>query len=101
MNDQEKSDFLKARLLAEKGKKEKEIKDEPSLNDLKKVKDSLSSLTRFFSHAVFFIAAYFSQVFICERYSIAPFGFLESMIILYTGIKSITMVGRYFLAFKK
>lgn len=102
MNDQEKSNFLKAKLLADKGLADKG-KTKPidvSETDISKVASGLNSVIKFIGHFIYFLSLYATQYILLTRYSIIPFTFLESGAIFYAGIKSITMVGRFFLAFK-
>ena len=97
MNDQEKSNFLKAKLLAEKSKEVNTSNpDEPASVSL-----GIKTITKFIVYFIYFLAIYGSQCILFDRMAIVPFSFVESGILFYAIAKTVSMFGRFFLALRK
>jgi len=93
MMDQEKSDFLKARLLADR----KNIPGEESIKP-KATVDSLAQLT---SWILGFVAIYFSQISLFVKFSSTqPFGFWEVLAMYYALHTFLKMILKMIVAFK-
>ena len=100
MMDQEKSDFLKARLIAEKNKQSQEPKTEEKSQVAKTIDASVSLLT----FVLGFISTYFTQSILLTKFTtVIPFGFWESLAIylcftstLKILVNSIRMIGHSF-----
>lgn len=100
MNDQEKSNFLKAKLLAEKGKTEKSL-PEPSEKDMKNIAKGIDTVLKFSSYVIFFASLYASQLILCERWGITAFTFLESFVLYFAGMKSLSILGKFLIRVKQ
>lgn len=83
MMDQEKTDFLKARLLADKKSSKTESADESVRTPKGGTVDSLANLT---SWILGFVAVYFSQIALFAKFtSTLPFGIWETLALYYAG----------------
>lgn len=96
--DQEKTDILKARLLADKKSSRTETADDSVRTPKGGTIDSLANLT---SWVLGFIAVYFAQVALFTKFtSTLPFGIWETLALYYAGHTILKTFLKLALAFK-
>lgn len=102
MNDQEKSNFLKAKLLAEKssGLDKNAEANHDIITNANKLTDGLNKFITFVAYIIYFLSVYAAQHILFKRVAITPFSLWESAVIFYAAVKSITLVGKFILALK-
>lgn len=97
--DQEKSDFLKARLLADK--KTNAVGDVSDIPGAKKTEKTVDSIAQLTSWALGLLAIYFSQIALFIKFtSIQPFNFWEILALYYALHTFLKMVLKIILAAK-
>jgi len=96
MMDQDKTDLLKARLLADK-KTTGRDEDKPSI----KASSTIDSIAKLSSWILGFVAIYFSQISLFAKFtSMQPFGFWEVLALYYSVHTLLKMFLQMIIAFK-